>query len=284
MGLITLQDILKESVEYRYAVAAFDSTDLYATEAILEAAERENAPVILMIPSIGIVNRKELGWYIEATVSLLRACSVPVCLHLDHSGSVEECLWAIRSGFTGVMFDGSSLPFNENVEKTKIVARAAHAAGVGIEAEIGHVGNGSETDWEKEQFYTKVEDAQNFVELTGVDALAVAVGTVHGLYHGDVSLDLERLRSIRDKVDIPLVLHGGTGLSDKDFVNVIENGINKINIFTGLSVAAGEACRKLGKYAPEGPIHVMEFERVMRKSICETAREHIKLFRSTMRK
>ncbi|MCD8362428.1 MAG: class II fructose-bisphosphate aldolase [Lachnospiraceae bacterium] len=279
MALTTLQELLRDAMMKKLAIAAFNTTDLYVTESILRAAEDENAPVIVMVPSVALKGRKDISWYIDSTVSLIKASRIPACLHLDHSDSVEECIWASQAGFTGVMYDGSSLPFAENIENSRQVVKAAHALNVGVEAEIGHVGDAALDEGEQEDYYTSVEEADEFARRTRVDALAVAIGTAHGLYRGEVRLDFERLRKIRERVRVPLVMHGGSGLPADDFKKAIQNGINKINIFTTLSLNAGEACKELGKREGERPVHIMEFEQAMRVSVYETVKWHIEQFR-----
>ena len=162
-------------------------------------------------------------------------------LMLDHGASFEQCMRAIHLGFTDVMFDGSKLPIEENMAQTKAVVRAAHAVGVAVEAELGHVGSGSEY----QQFggqrkgFTQPDDVERFVAETGVDFLAVAIGTAHGLYAGEPNLDLDLLAEIRRRVETPLVLHGGTGLSTAQFQSAIARGIAKINVATDLFVTTG---------------------------------------------
>ncbi len=279
MALTTLQELLQDTVKKNLAIAAFNTTDLYVTESILRAAEDENAPVIVMIPSVALKGRKDIPWYIDSTISLVKTSRTPVCLHLDHSESVEECIWAAQTGFTGVMYDGSTLPLVENIENSRQVVKAAHALQVGVEAEIGHVGDANLNEGAQKDYYTSVEEADEFARSTGVDALAVSFGTAHGLYHGEIRLDFERLRQIRERVRIPLVMHGGSGLPVDDFKKAIQNGINKINIFTTLSLNAGEACKGVAKRESERPVHIMEFEQAMRSSVYETVKWHIEQFR-----
>jgi ketose-bisphosphate aldolase len=166
---------------------------------------------------------------------------VPVSLMLDHGRSFEECVRAIHYGCTDVMYDGSKLSFEENVETTRAVVRAAHAVGVPVEAELGHVGRGA--DYEdldvRRLGYTNPDDAARFVKQTGVDYLAVAIGTAHGLYRSEPQLDMELLSEIRARVEVPLVLHGGSGVTEEQFREAIRRGISKINVATDLYVTAG---------------------------------------------
>jgi ketose-bisphosphate aldolase len=183
-------------------------------------------------------NARALAAYIRARAE---DSPVPVSLMLDHGRSFEECMRAIHYGFTDVMYDGSKLSFEENVETTRAVVRAAHAVGVPVEAELGHVGRGA--DYEdldvRRQGYTDPDDAVRFVEQTGVDYLAVAIGTAHGLYRSEPQLDLELLSEIRARLEVPLVLHGGSGVTEAQFREAISRGISKINVATDLYVTTG---------------------------------------------
>ena len=168
--------------------------------------------------------------------------TVPVCIHLDHATEIEDIKEAIDNGFTSVMYDGSVLSFSENAAKTKEVVDLAHAKGVSVEAELGHVGGGEGgTDDGHEEMYTRVDQVVDFNNRSEVDALAVAIGTAHGKYKTKPVLDINRLAQIYEVSDKPLVLHGGSGLSNDDFRNTIANGIRKINVCTEMCVAAREA-------------------------------------------
>ena len=164
-----------------------------------------------------------------------------VTLHLDHGGPFEEIMRALRSGYTSVMIDRSKLPFEENVREVREVVRIAHAMGVSVEAELGHVGTGTEYDKTRDSGLTHKEEARRFVEETGVDALAVAVGTSHGVYKGTPKLEFELLKEIASLVTVPLVLHGGSGTGDENLKKCIACGIQKINLFTDMANPAGEA-------------------------------------------
>ena len=171
---------------------------------------------------------------------MAKEATVPVSIILDHGASFEHCMMALNVGFTDVMYDGSALPLEENIANTKMVVRAAHAVGDAAEAELGHVGRGNTY----QEFgalgkgFTEPDVAVRFVEETGVDFLAIAIGTAHGLYDGDPVLALDLLDEIRERVDVPLVLHGGSGLSDEQFRATVSGGVQKINIFTNLAVDA----------------------------------------------
>ena len=286
MSLVTLKEVLRESVERRYAVGAFDTASYQNTAAILKAAEQTGTPMILMVTWGMIEEQEKPGEYVKLTLEMIRNAGVPVALHLDHGGSFEDCMKAIHAGFSGVMFDGSSLPMEENIRITKKVTEAAHACGVSVEAEIGHVGgaeggallkDGAVADSAN---FTTPEEAVRFVEATGVDALAVAIGTVHGIYRGTPKLDLKRLSDIRSQVDIPLVMHGGSGLTPEAFRGAGEHGINKINFFTGMSLAAAGAVKETVAKAGDRPIHMQEIQEAADQAVTKIVREHIEIFQT----
>lgn len=248
MGLVTMKEVLKESVAKKYAVGAFDTMDHCFTEAIIGAAEAKGVPVIVMVVP-PCVEGEFAENFMPYLVDRCKRATVPVALHLDHSPTYEHCIKAIHLGCTSVMFDGSSLPYEENVRITKKVVEAAHACGVTVEAEIGHVagheGNMLDGNVADPSCYTTVEEALQFYKDTDVDCLAVAIGTVHGVYKGTPNLDYERLQAIRDELEIPIVMHGGSGLSPEDYKKAVAHGINKINFFTGMTLAAAGAVREL---------------------------------------
>ena len=199
---------------------------------------------------------------------------VPVCVNFDHGLTYERCLEALQLGFTGVMFDGSAGSYADNLRKTREIVKLAHEFGAGVEGETGHVGEAASEDNLSTDRYTTPEEAVRFIEETGVDALAVAVGTAHGAYKEKPCLDIGRLRMISDAVDTPLVLHGGSGLSDQDFRNTIANGISKVNIFTDLCLA-GEKAMEENKGAG-----YLEIRHAKVQAIKEAVKTKIRLFGS----
>ena len=247
MSLVTMSEVLQESIEKKYAVGAFDTMDHSMTEAILGAAEDTGKPVILMTID-SVFKRSDYSRFFKYLVSRCEQSSVPVALHLDHGSTFEAVMMSIRYGCTSVMLDGSSLPIEENIALTKKVCEVAHACGISVEGEIGHVagheGNMLEGNIPDENAYTKVEEAVRFVEETGVDALAIAIGTVHGVYKGTPKLDYDRLSEIRKEVAVPLVMHGGSGLPVDAIKKAVACGINKVNFFTGMSLGAADAVIK----------------------------------------
>ena len=241
MPLLSLSAELQRAREGRYAVPCFDVFDVRSAEGVFAALEDKRAPA-----SIGLwggvleqTNARALAAYLRARAE---DASVPVSLILDHGRSFEDCAKAISYGFTDVMYDGSALPLADNIANTRRVVEAAHPAGVCVEAELGHVGLGRDYQayGARRQGFTDPDSVAPFVAETGADILAVAIGTAHGLYDGEPQVDLGLLREIRARVDLPLVLHGGSGCSDDQFRAVIAAGISKINVATDLFVAAGE--------------------------------------------
>ena len=248
--LVTLKEILSESVEKKYAVPALNGHDFFTAQGCLMACEQMNRPVILMYSAdytFPYDFRQDV--HMRMLLEMGRSSKVPVCVMVDHAGDYELCMRAIHYGCGGVMIDASTKPFEENAAIVSEVVKAAHACGVSVEAEIGHVGGYEGTPDEgiaKPQFYTKPEEAEKFAELTQVDALAVAFGSNHGPYQGTPHLDIERLQEIRRRVGtLPLVLHGGSGLPDEEFSKAVANGINKVNYISGMMINCANAMRKL---------------------------------------
>ena len=232
MGLMDVKSILKMADENRFAAAAIDVFDYQSAHWVVEAAERENMPVLLMFYS-------DMSWFIPFStmaaiaVDLARQAKVPVGVHLDHSKSYEIAVGGIAAGFPSIMYDGSARPFEENLSVTASVVKCAHLLGVDVEAELGTVGQGSrKEDFCNEELYTKPEMARDFVAGTGVDSLAVAIGTSHGHYVCEPHLDIRRLDEINKTIDTPLVLHGGSGIPAEQMIESVKYGINKVNIGT----------------------------------------------------
>ena len=276
MPLQSMVPMLKKAQAEGHAVGLFDAHSLEGIMAILEAATEQQSPVII---APFFVPRR-------AAVALIRELAadapVPVAIELDHGrdfGAVMEC---IRAGFTDVMIDASTRPYEENVALTRKVVEVAHAAGLGAEAEIGHVGRG--TDYAnveaRKATLTRPEDATRFVADTNIDILAVAIGSAHGLYKGEPELDLERLRQIRAAVDVPLVLHGGSGLSDEDFQAAIAGGICKVNIYTNMAVAAVAAMRES---LTDLAVHYFQVQQAAQQAIKEVVVHCMQVFGSAGR-
>ncbi len=239
--LVTLEEILKDAESKKYGVGLFNMLNLEMARGIIEAAEEEKSPLILGVAEVHLpLIPFEYASLIMNHIA--KKASVPVCLHFDHGVSYSAIMEAMRGGFTSVMYDGSSLPYEENIANTKEISKVAHSLGVSVEAELGHVG-GAEggADDGIEEMYTRVDQVNDFINRSDIDALAVAIGTAHGPYKKKPKLDIERLKQIYDVSDKPLVLHGGSGLFDDDFRNTIANGIRKVNICTEMCIAARES-------------------------------------------
>ena len=250
MPLVTSKWMLEDAQKRGYAVGAFNVENMEMVKAVIAAAQELKAPVMLQTtPST--VKYAGLSMYAAMAAAEAEKASVPVCIHLDHGSSFELAVQAIKAGYTSVMIDGSKEPFEENVAVSKRVADVAKACGIPVEAELGKVG-GKEDDLEAEaDTNTDPMEAKEFVERTGITSLAVAIGTAHGFYVGTPVLDKERLSEIRKVVDIPLVLHGASGLSDEDVSDCVKRGICKVNFATELRAAYTAAVKKHLEEKPE---------------------------------
>lgn len=244
--LVNLNDVLYDAQKNNYAVGLFNATDTDMLEAAISAAEETRSPIIIGTAEV-LLPYGELQVIGPALVNAAKNATVPVVVHYDHGLTYDRCLEALKIGFSSVMYDCSTDSYDENVKKVKDMAEIAHSYGATIEGELGHVGDnegseeGSSHLEDPSKYYTDPKQAKDFVEKTGVDALAVAIGTAHGAYTYTPKLDIERLKEIRNEIGTPLVLHGGSGLADNDFKNSINGGITKINIFTDICVAGRNA-------------------------------------------
>ncbi len=279
MPLMTLRDVLEPAVPQRYAVGSFNVTNHDFVEGVLAAAEETGTPVILSVAEVHF-RYLDLGRFVPYLKQRIAQSPVPVVLHLDHGTKKETLVKAIHWGFSSVMFDGSTLEWDDNIAQTRELADLAHMAGVSIEAELGHVAGGegdfeggSEVDTGR---YTDPEQAAEFVHLTGVDALAVAVGTVHGPYRQTPELDLPRLAAIRQNTTVPLVLHGGSGLTEADFQAAIARGINKVNFYTENALLAVEAVKEA--LAAGRPMTYPDLTAVGRGAITANTKRQIAVF------
>ncbi|HJC18559.1 MULTISPECIES: class II fructose-bisphosphate aldolase [Alistipes] len=279
--LIPFREITRDALRRRYAVGAFNCLSVENVMGAVAAAEELHSPIILQLAEVQF---PEAPMELMAPVFLraARDAKVPVAVHLDHGRSIETCIRAVREGFTSVMFDGAELPFEENAEQTRLVVRLAHAAGVDVEAELGRVGDtgfgGEGTAAAAADVFTDVEESARFIARTGTDALAIAIGNLHGRYTATPRLNIARLREIHARNAVPLVLHGGSGTSEEDFKACIRNGICKINVATAIQIAAAEA---VAEYLARGgsPGYIGIKRRIIEASQRAVA-EHIRLFES----
>ena len=250
MELMTTKQILKKAQEGHYAVGAFNVENMEMVMAVISAAEEMNAPVIMQTtPST--VKYAGLDYFLANVKVAASRANVPVAIHLDHGSSFELASEAFRTGYTSIMIDGSHGDFESNVKLSKSVVDMCKSSGIAVEAELGKVG-GKEDDLDggDGDIYTDPLEAKAFVERTGVDSLAIAIGTAHGMYKGEPKLDLDRLSEIREVVSVPLVLHGGSGIPDSKVQESIRRGICKVNYATELRIAYTDGIKK---YLSENP-------------------------------
>lgn len=245
MSLVTSKKIMEDAQKGKYAIPAFNIENMEMVQAVLETAEKMRSPVIIQTtPST--VKYAGVDMLKVMVMSAAEKCSVPVALHLDHGESYELAVSALRAGYSSIMIDGSKLNFEDNIAVSQKVVKMAKAVGIPVEAELGKVG-GKEDDLvvsDKCAAYTDPLEAKEFVRRTGVDSLAVAIGTAHGFYKGEPKLDFERLAKIRDEVDVLLVLHGASGVPDESVRKAVSLGISKVNFATELRAAMTKGVRK----------------------------------------
>lgn len=241
MSIVAMKDMLTHAYQHGYAVGAFDAVSLDFVTGIIAAAERSRSPVILSLAESHF-NYFDFELLMPAVEAAAQRATVPVAIHLDHGMSLDSAVRAINLGCNGVMVDASQHPFNKNVELTRSITKIAHGCGVPVEGELGYVPGIEGEDAERhagELVYTSVLEAKEYAQHTGIDFLAVSIGTVHGRMKGKPKLNYNRLQEINEALGIPLVLHGGTGLADEQYSRLITNGVSKINYYTALADAAG---------------------------------------------
>ncbi len=280
MSLVPVSELLKQAEVGGYAVGAFNCNNMEIVQAIIAAAEAENAPVIMQA-SQGAIKYAGIDYIVAMAKLAAERTHVPVALHLDHGTSFEQTMQCIRAGFSSVMIDGSKLPLVENIALTKRVLDVARAVGVSVEAELGKIG-GTEDDItvsEREALFTDPEEAAIFVRETGVDALAIAIGTAHGQYKGTPELDFPRLEKIKSIVKIPIVLHGSSGVPDDAIREAIRLGARKVNIDTNIREAFTAAARKVLDANPK-EIDPRKMLGPAREAATEVIREKIRIFGS----
>lgn len=280
--LVTLKEILSGAREGGYCVPAFDVCEDVMVRGVLETAEAMGSPVILMCLQMELAGN---GWVYMP--GLIRAVAdhhnIPVVLHLDHADRLEPIRRAVDCGFTSVMIDGSQLPFAENVELTRAAVEIARPYGVSVEGELGYVG-GMDID-DKEHFesvFTEVDEVVKFVEMTGVDALAVSIGTGHGMYRQEPVLNIDRLKELNAASTVPLVLHGGSGTPDEQIREAVKNGICKLNIFADQRVAMFKGLKESARQERVDPLPGQLFGPI-KAALCEVVRGKIELLFSACR-
>ena len=281
--LVNLKEILNYAEEKKCAIAAINAPTLEMAIATIDAAEELNTPIIIMHAQI----HEDLGYIkIEQIAPVLKALAssstVPVCMHLDHGESKEYVYKAIDLGFTSIMFDASTKSLEDNIAETKEVVEYAHARNVSVEAELGSMPNNrgeSDNEYipEAKDYFTKPDEALMFIERTGVDALAVSYGSVHGVYKSEPKLDVDIVKKIREKTQVPLVLHGASGLSNEDFNKSIKAGIRKINYFTSMSFEGSKAAKK-ALLASDDDMHFQKLAIIATKAMKMDVKRIIKIF------
>ena len=274
-----MREMLDEAEAREYAIGNFVAVDLQFVQAIIETAVECQSPVIIALaaPQFGFVALEDLA---PALTQIARKAPVPVCLHLDHGRSISDVVRAIRCGFTSVMYDASAKSFEQNVEEVQAVVTFARSVGITVEAELGRVTGGEEGTAPSQadpRLFTDPAEAERFMQLTDVDALAVSVGNVHGVYEGQPQIDFDRLAEIRRRTGIPLVLHGGSGISREDFRRAIDRGVRKINIFTAANLNAVRYMEAAIRDHPETVVypHLMD---AAKRGVRETTREMMETF------
>ena len=247
--LVTLKEMLADAKKNHYAIPAFDVSNYEMMKAVLETCEEEKSPALLM--TLGTDTQ---GRNLQLLSSMIKGASeyfkIPICLHMDHATDIDFIKYGCDNGYSSVMYDGSVLAFEENAKNTALVTEYAHKKGITVEAELGHVGNASVgsisetgTDTDPGESLTIPEEVLKFVEITDVDALAVAIGTAHGVYQKTPELRIDRLDEITAVCDRPLVLHGGSGTPDEQMQNAIKHGITKINIYSDVLFALNQGLK-----------------------------------------
>lgn len=289
--IVSLNEVLVIAEKKGIAIGAFNVPNWESASAIIAAAEELDSPVIL---NYAPVHAPYLSMEDAAEIMLYFAekSSVPVVVHLDHGGSYEECIKAMRLGFTSVMIDASAKSYEDNIAETKLVVRAAHSIGVSVEAELGHI-FASKTGVSKvankvetaasfnnlDDVYTRPEDAKDFKEKTDVDALAIAFGTSHGIYLTKPVLDLDRISKIRSAIKMPFVMHGGSGLSCQEFQTAIKNGIRKVNYYTYMTLAGGKELKAaIDKIPSSENVFFHDIPNIAIAAMKENVKEAIQIF------
>lgn len=271
--LVNMNDILLPAKEGNYGIGFFNAINVEMARAVIETAEELQAPVMVGTAEI-LLPTMELELVADYLIPMAKRASVPICVHYDHGLTFARCMEALRLGFTSVMYDCSTVSYEENVSRVAEMVKICHGMGATVEAELGHVGDNAGVGKleHPEDYYTDPDTAEDFVKRTGADALAVAVGNAHGDYAFPPKLDFERIDTISKKTNIPLVLHGGSGLADDDFRRAVKLGISKVNIFTDID-KAGKSGMEAGIAAGEKtmmgliPYEISEMKKVVAEKI-----------------
>lgn len=278
MSLVTMKPILDHADTHGYGVGAFNTLSLEAVRGAVRAAEELNSPIILQVAQVQL-DAAPMEYMAPIMIEAAKNAKVPIAINFDHGENVEHIKKALELGFTSVMFDGALLPLEENIKISKYIADMAHSYGATCEAELGVVGGSEDAKKDIEQMLTDVNQVKKFLAETGVDALAVAIGNAHGPYKETPNLQYARLSEINQVTDTPLVLHGGSGISDDGFRKSIKLGIQKINVATALQQNVMKDVYNLFNSTLEKPDYFVMYK-VIENAICETVKDHMKIFMS----
>ena len=279
MPLLDMKSLLVKAQQEKYGVGAFSIANMEMIMGAVKAAEELNSPIILQIAEVRL-NYSPLNLIGPMMIAAAKSSKVPIAVHLDHGISMGKIEEALELGFTSVMIDGSAHPLEKNIELTKAVMEKAKKYNVTVEAEIGKVGGSEDGKEDHGMIYTDVREALKFYTDTNIDALAVAIGNAHGEYKGDPELNFEILDKINNEVDIPLVLHGGSGISEKDFRKCIELGIHKINVATSTFNSVEAMVRKMYSENNNGKIDYFKLHAAEIEGAYENVKMHIEIFNS----
>ena len=279
--LVNLKEILKIAEEDKSAIGMFNATGFDSLQAVIGAAEELNKPVIIAHAEVHNVYN-DIALVAPAMIAMANAARVPVCVHLDHGTSLDMIWRALRLGFTSVMIDASALPYEENLKLTRDVTSIAHSMGVSVEAELGRLVTGESGEKNEgitlraEDYYTDPDEAKSFCEATGVDALAIAFGTSHGFYKSAPKLSFDVIRNVVASTGLPLVMHGGSGVSEEGFKESISSGIRKINYYSYMSGAGYDAAKKVIESGKTKYLHDVEYAAM--QAMREDVRRAMKIF------
>lgn len=279
--LVNMNDILLPAKKSGYGVGFFNAVNVEMARAIIETAEEMNAPVMVGTAEI-LLPAMSLERVSEYLIPMAEKAKVPVCVHYDHGLTLEKCIEAMNLGFTSIMYDCSTESYDVNVEKVADMVNRCHKLGITVEGELGHVGDneGAGKLDDPSAWFTDPEVALDYVNKTGVDSLAIAVGNAHGDYKFPPKLDFERISAISNKTNLPLVLHGGSGLADDDFREAVKRGICKVNIFTDIDKAGKQGIEEGLKAGAKTMMGLIPYEIDAMKAV---VREKINLFGSANR-
>lgn len=278
-----LSELLISAKKNSYAVGAFNVYNLEYAKGIIEGGEEENSPLILQI-SEGVISYFGLNNILKPCLLIAEKSKIPVCIHLDHAKSFELVIKAINAGFPSVMFDGSVLAFEDNLKITKKIVEIAKILNVSVEAEIGKVGKEEDGEGNINVEYTKIDEAIEFSKALNIDALAVSIGSIHGVTSPYVELSIDILKELNKNIDIPLVLHGSSGVVDSSIKEAIKNGITKINVATRLKVKVSEKINdSILNYGVSSITDAKNLSTIIKDAVKEVVKDRIRLFGSNNR-